>query len=359
MFSINPISHGGNIYYFGRLLGVSPFQIRDLSSSVNPLVSYYLKEKAFDLCRYLEYYPEPHSEELREILSVKLNVPKDYILIGHGSIELISLFLKRLLPKGGKALLLEPTFIAYGSTLNQVPHVEKNSFFSLNQQDWKRKIEDFLNKNKRQKPIVIICNPNNPTGWVLPKEWLREVISNYREALFLIDEAFIDFCEEESLLFAVQESANLVVFRSLTKFYGLAGLRVGYMVAQSPYIEVLAKELSLWNVDTLTQIIAKVLLLDKEFERRSKEFFLQEKVKFERTFKEEGIVFYPSRANFYLFFLPKGREFWNWLLREKRILIRNCENFCGLSSDYLRVSVKDTTTNDLFLEALKEWLRLW
>lgn len=352
---LSELDHGGNVYRVAKLLGVSPTDIRDLSSSVNPLVSAFIRDKFRDLLGYLELYPEPYSEELREILAERLRIPEEKILFGNGSIELITLALYHLIPRGSKVLLLEPTFIAYRRILKGLHN--QILFFSLNANDWFDFIENFLRKETGSKKVVIICNPNNPTGWLLLKSRLREIISREGDTLFLIDEAFIDFCEEDSLVFEAAQLDNLLVFRSLTKFYGLAGARSGYMVSHHKYINLLKKLISPWNVSTISQIMSKHVLMDEDFKKKSLEFFLNEKRRFEQHFQRLKIDFFPSVANFYLFYLPKAKLFAEWLLRERKLLIRTCDNFYGLSSDYLRVSIKDEESNRIFFEALEEWLK--
>ncbi|MCS7150003.1 MAG: histidinol-phosphate aminotransferase family protein [Caldimicrobium sp.] len=347
--------HGGNVYRVARILGVSPAAIRDLSSSVNPLFSAFIRDKLGDLLSYLEFYPEPYSEELKEILAEKLRIPKEKILFGNGSIELITLALYHLIPRGSKVLLLEPTFIAYRRILKDLHH--KTLFFSLNTNDWFEFIENFLKKETGCKKVVIICNPNNPTGWLLLKSRLREIISREGDTLFFVDEAFIDFCEEDSLVYEATQLDNLLVFRSLTKFYGLAGARSGYMVSHHKYIDLLKRLTSPWNVSTISQILSKYVLINEDFKKKSLEFFLKEKKRFEEHFLRLKINFFPSVTNFYLFYLPTAKPFVEWLLRERKVLIRTCENFYGLSSDYLRVSIKDEESNKIFFEALEKWLK--
>lgn len=347
--------HGGNIYYYGRLFALPPTAIIDMSSSVNPLAKEFLAEKLTSLLHYLEFYPDPEAGEIKELLAERYKLPLEGLLIGNGSMELISLTLWHLLAKGSQVLLLEPTFGGYKKYLAQRRDLKIESNVSLHWKDWLESIDAFLERRARKKTILL-CNPNNPTGWLIPKASLLERMERSPETLFIVDEAFIDFVEEESLVSKAPHLPNLIVLRSLTKFYGLAGSRLGYLVASPHLVEHLKTYVPTWNVNTLSQIFAKILLTNEDFRQRSLEFFYGEKALFEDIFKRLNIFYFPSVTNFYLFKLEGGREFFSWLLKKKRILIRLCENFKGLSSDYLRVSLKDHGANKLFLEGLREWL---
>lgn len=353
--------HGGNIFYYSKELGLSPLEIIDLSSSVNPWLYDYLKDKRLDLYKYLEFYPDPECTELKEILQKIYNLEQRHFLIGNGSLELIRAFLQFILPKNTTVLLLEPTFVGYRTILAKRKDIRIETFIHLEVEEHLNYIENFLKKRTAPK-AVILCNPQNPTGALYLKKELLSLLSNFSnnsKIYFLVDEAFIDFKEEESLIGEVKIFPNLYVFRSLTKFYGMAGLRVGYMAGNLKTLNRVKRFLPTWNVNTLAQILAKFLLLDKGVKKKFLEYFLKEKENFEARLEGLEVKFWPSVANYYLLYLRKGKEFYGWLLREKRILVRSCYNFIGLNEDYIRVSLKRGEENLKFISSLEEWCKLF
>lgn len=349
--------HGGNVYYFARKYNLNPFVITDMSASVNPFAKNYLKEVPLDPYFYLQFYPDPECSELRSILSQKLNIGENSILLGNGSLELIQTVILWSIPEGAEVLLPQPTFTAYKKYLNLREDLAIFSPFSLNPSEWMDFLDSFLERKVFRK-VVFLCNPNNPTCWILRKSEILERISQFEEVLFLIDEAFIDFCEEESLAVYAPTLPNLIVFRSLTKFYGLAGARVGYVIANQDTISHLKRFHPTWQVNTLSQIFAIYLLKNQVFICKTRDFFLKEVKKFEDYLQRMGIWHRVGPVNFVFFYIESGLEFWEWLIRERAILIRSCSNFEGLNGNFLRVSLREEEANDRFLEALEEWLKL-
>ncbi|MFN3504660.1 MAG: pyridoxal phosphate-dependent aminotransferase [Caldimicrobium sp.] len=352
-------THGGNIFFYAKKLSLPPLEITDLSSSVNPWLCDYLKEKGINLYNYLEFYPDPECTELKEILGKIYSLDPEHFLIGNGSFELIHAFLQFFLPKNTLVLLLEPTFVGYRNILSKREDLKIETFIHLEEKEHLNYVEKFLQKKDTYPKAVILCNPQNPTGALYFKKDLISLLLKAPYVYFLIDEAFIDFKEEESLMSEVLNFPNLFLFRSLTKFYGMAGLRLGYMVGDKKVLNKLKKVLPIWNINTLAQILAKILLLDESFKKRTLEYFSKEKKAFERTLKALGIKFFPSVANYYLLYLKNGERFYTWLLKEKGILVRSCYNFVGLSADYIRVSLKRREENLKFLSALEEWCKLF
>lgn len=349
--------HGGNLFYYAKLLGISPLEIIDLSTSVNPLAVDYIREKKLELWDYLKVYPDPEGNCLRELLAHLYSLDKDEILLGNGSLELLKYFLLFILPKGCTVFLVEPTFVGYRKILNlrknEISIVSCKSLEPLNFDLW----EVLINSHPHPK-TVILCNPNNPTGAYYSKEVLLDLIKRNPQVLFIIDEAFIDFIEKESLVKEVSLYKNLLVLRSFTKFYGLAGLRVGFMAGNKRILKKLKVLLPTWNTNTLAQVLLQALLLDSDFKEQSLEFFLNEKRKFESSLETFKLKYFPSVCNFYLIWLKGADEFFLWLLEKKHILIRNCYNFEGLTKEYIRVSLKLPWENERFLEALREWLEV-
>ncbi len=209
--------------------------------------------------------------------------------------------------------------------------------------------------------LVFLCNPNNPTGQLVTKEEILEFAKDYPKRLIVVDEAFIDFVEEEEEFTVIKEARsmeNLIVVRSLTKFYGFPGLRLGYLIACESIINNLLRFKEPWTVNALAQVAGQVAMNDEAFKLNTRTFMSVEKrFLYESLSKIEGLhPFYPS-ANFILVRIDNGEitssKIHN-LLINKKIIIRDCSNFTGLSNKYFRVAVRTREENQRLLRALKE-----
>lgn len=344
--------HGGDIYSAGEVIGKNPYEIIDMSVSVNPLpIPEKIKKKVIDKFELLHKYPDTEVRRFRKLLTEILNIPSSTIICGNGSTELIYLTVFSLKPSS--VLILEPTFIEYyrACRIYEVPNVKR--IFSLN----KAEILNLTNETLKSShyDMVFICNPNNPTGWITEKESLLQMIKRFENTFFIIDEAFIDFVPDESI---VKESIllkNTIVLRCLTKFYGLAGLRFGYAVGNSEVIEKLKKFQQPWSVNLIAQWIAEEIIKDKEFKTKTFNFFKEEKKFFESLLNSLSIEYFPSVANFYLIKTPR-KGFFRYMVK-KGILVRNCSNFYGLNDEFIRISVKTRQENKIFFNEFEEFLR--
>lgn len=342
--------HGGDIYTASEITGKAICEIIDMSSSVNPLhLPEKIKRKALKRFPLLHKYPDTEARAFIKTFSELYKIPHENIVCGNGSTELIYLIVKALKPNS--VLILEPTFIEYEKAcrVNEIDDVEK--VFTLN----KEEIFEMINKKmqKRKYEMIFICNPNNPTGWLIDKKEILELANHYEDSTFVLDEAFIDFAPDETLL-RDSISSNIIVLRSLTKFYGLAGLRFGYAVAFFKTIERIKRYRQPWSINSLSQWIAEEIIKDEEFKKQSHDFFLMEKDFFEYSLNKLKLRYFPSVANFYLIEIHKKGIFQYMLARG--ILIRDCSNFYGLNENFIRVSVKTRFENEIFFKELKKFL---
>ena len=343
--------HGGDIYTVSEFTGKAPYEIKDMSSSVNPLpLPERIKIKIIEKTPLLHKYPDTEARAFISTISNLYDIPSENIICGNGSTDLIYLTVKTLKPES--VLILEPTFTEYqrACSINEIKNIDR--IFTLN----KEKIFGLLRKTmqERKYEMVFICNPNNPTGWLIDNEEILKVASLYEKTIFLIDEAFIDFAPDKTLLRNSIQS-NIIVLRSLTKFYGLAGLRFGYAVASSEVIRKIKDYRLPWNINSLAQWIAEEIIRDEDFKKKSYEFFKKEKDFFECSLNKLKIKYFPSVANFYLIEIPKKGLFQYML--ERGILIRECSDFYGLNENFIRVSVKNRPENKTFFNELKKFLR--
>jgi threonine-phosphate decarboxylase len=285
------------------------------------------------------------------------------IAAANGSTELIHL-LPRLNGKGRRALLLAPTFSEYGHALEvagwQIDHLclSPADGFCLDPAAVAVRLSHGYD-------LLICCNPGNPTGRLyLPAEVAALYHSCHMAGcFFVLDEAFIDFAEERSakrLLPA--ESADWLILRSMTKFFGFPGLRLGYGLAPPPVIARLQRLLPPWSVGVLAQAAALAALADSEHCCRTREFVSAERQRLaERLAEIPGLAVFSGAANYLLLRIDAAMTAAGLQARllPERILIRNCGNFVGLDERFFRVAVRSRPENDRLLAALAEAMESW
>ena len=260
-----------------------------------------------------------------------------------------------------KALIPIPTFYEYERALNN-NNISINFYKLEEKQKFTISISEIISQLAGI-DLVFLCNPNNPTGTFLHKEEILILVKEVqRRSIFLVlDEAFIDLHEEESFLREVRNNDHLFVLRSLTKFYGLPGLRIGFGVGSSKLIEKLEGQKIPWSVNYLAQIVVREGLRDEKFISKSRSFLLKEKEFLYRELSNiKGLKTYKPSANFV--FLKLLGDISSEKLREqlakKGILIRDCSNFRGLEEgNFIRVAVRTRKENIKLLKELKLILR--
>jgi len=354
------MEHGGNIYKTAQELGISTEKIIDFSASINPLgvpetVKHEIQKNLKGLCNY----PDSDATELRYHLSVHHNVTPESIICGNGSTELIYLIAKALRPKG--VLMPSPTFSEYERACRINSELRIVSYVLKEENNFEIDPGDFISLLTTQHSslpfdMAFLCNPNNPTGRLLKKDNVLKIAEAAKElkCYLIVDEAFIDFSPEDSVIEHVLDNPYLIVLRSMTKFYALSGLRIGYGVFPLYLIERLKKLKEPWTVNTLAQNSAVVALRDRTYKDRTFRLINREKSYFENGFKKIGVKFFPSNANFYLLKINNANEIFQQL-RRKGILVRDCSNFRGLDNTYIRVAVKSHKNN---MTLMKEISRL-
>ena len=356
--------HGGNIWPYlktrGRSLGD---KVIDFSANINPLGLPPRVEKAIlkNIGAFL-HYPDSDSKGLKSIISAFHDINQSNILVGNGSIELIHLIPRAL--KARNALIIGPTFSEYEFAVRSSG---TRPFFAqaLERDDFKiglHKIKKFIPKAD----LIFLCNPNNPTAYLMPKNELLDIfyICKRYNTTLVIDEAFIDFLRDEKKITLVTEAAKynrLLVIRSLTKFFALPGLRLGYLVGQRRIIDHIAKFQYPWNVNSLAQAIAGDVFKATEYINLSKNFIAREKgYLFENLSQIRGLRVYSPAANFVFCKLEncKIRDSvrLNKRLRKNGIIIRCCYNFRGLDNRFFRVAVRTRSENKRLISCLKKAL---
>jgi threonine-phosphate decarboxylase len=358
--NLKPCVHGAEVLGAAQESGFKPHEILDFSSSVNPLgpskKALKAAKKAF---RLIAAYPDSNSTELRQIIAGNFpNINKNNVVVGNGSTELMYLFAETFLKKGETALIPAPTFGEYESAVRKTG--ETPTFVKLGR-SLNVKSSTFEKEISSAK-IIFLCNPNNPTSMLIPKETLTDIIelALKHDSLVFLDEDFLEFVEDEkalTMIGKINTYPNLFILRSFTKIFGLTGLRVGYGIANEEIINVLSCAKIPWNVNCLAQAAAVAALKDEEHLQVTRELIKEEKDWLNVELgKFDSFKFSLPDANFFFINIHKSgltaSELKSKLLK-KGILIRDCTSFRGLDEFYIRIAVKTHVENKQLIDALK------
>jgi len=302
------------------------------------------------------HYPDPEATELRESLARRHGVAVSEVCPANGSTELIHL-LPRLVP-GSRALVIAPPFSEYAAALEKSGW-EVHYFFLKPEDGFALSLAELEERLAVGIDLLILANPGNPTGALVSLPRVYELLEICRASgtMPVIDEAFMDFCEEESAISAMLADGGGIILRSLTKFYALPGLRLGYAVAAAGIIERLAELIPPWSVGVLAQSAGVAALADDDYRARTLGLIAAE-----REFLGAALASLPAlrpspaAANYLLIELISGLS--ASTLRDRlfpqRILIRDCTNFPGLDHRFFRVAVRSRRENERLLVALAE-----
>ena len=371
--------HGGNIYRFAEELDMPESKVIEVCASINPIgVSPRVIAEIKSSIKYLCNYPDPDARHLRQEISRHHSVDPQSIICGNGSTELIYLIARALKPE--KVLIPIPTFSEYERACKDSDELRVTSYELKKENNFDINPDEFISAmqgDKKSNPplppftkggrgginqlslsfdMAFFCNPNNPTGRLLKKEEVKKIADAAKEfkCYLVVDEAFIDFCPEDTVINEVQNNPYLITLRSMTKFYALSGLRIGYGVFPQHIVQRLKEYKEPWTVNSLAQKAAIIALKDKVYRNATSVLISEEKRHIEKGFKRLGIEFFPSDANFYLLKINNANEIYQQL-RRKGIIVRDCSNFRGLDNTYIRVAVKSHKNN---MRLMKELSRL-
>ena len=350
-------SHGGNIQAVARQLKCSPSELLDMSSNINPLgpppgLIDFLKANLETVTRL----PEVDGRQTAEHFADYLGLNSNQVLPGNGTTQFIYSIPKVLESK--KALIVGPTYSDYAdacagnlTTCNILLTRESEAFIP----DPER-----LQNSARHFDTVFICNPNNPTGILIPNDRLHQLCRSCPQSTFIIDESYMPFvsnAKQQSMINSGLE--NVIVLLSISKIFGIPGLRIGFIIADKVHIQKFRHALLPWSVNSLAQESVRFLSDRKgpikSFIQKTRVYLARQREQFYDAFKASpGFTLYRSQTPFVLIRLPAPlqAEFaWEWLA-ENRILVRNCANFEGLSDKFIRVSPKTPEANRLVAEIL-------
>ncbi len=352
--------HGGNVYAAARLTGAAPGDLLDYSANINPLgLSPAVRAAVQAALDSVVHYPDASASLLKAAIGKRYGAPSALITCGNGAAELLYVLCQVRRPR--RVLLAAPTFSEYeraaraaGAAIEYFPLAEENGF-NLDPEAFAARLAGI--------DIAFLCNPNNPTGTLLSRAAVETIAAAARRSAWVVvDESFLDFLPAAAdytcrpLLGAY---SNLIVLQSLTKFYAIPGLRLGFLLADQAVGDSLDRAKDPWNVNTLAQAAGVAALADDAYRQASIAAIDAARGELARGLAAlPGVRPFPACANFILARLetataPALRQA---MLRDG-ILIRDCGNYPGLSPSYIRLAVKLPAQNAVLLAALAKNLK--
>lgn len=356
-------THGGNLHKAARKYGMPVKDITDFSASINPLgPSRKLLSTISQNLDLISIYPDPDCTDLKAKLAEYLEVKEDRLLLGNGAAELIYLLIRVL--KCRKVLIPVPTFCEYalsvlyqGGDVLELPMTKENGF--------RLPSEGIINLLP-EVDLLFLCNPNNPTGRLTNRKTIMTILEKafLHDVMVIIDEAFMDFVPRRELFSMIKiagQQQNLAVLYSMTKFFGIPGLRLGAIAGPEKLISRMTTAKDPWNVNVLAQVAGVAGLMDYEHMQDTCRLInCEKKFLYEQLSALPGVHPLPSAANFFLVDITNS-GFTSFelteLLGRQGVLVRECSDFNGLAGRYLRLAVKSRPENEKLLMALKKVLQ--
>jgi len=326
--------HGGPNWAELEAMGLTPEEVIDFSVNSNPFPPPSGIKEIFDTI-VIDRYPDSESTELKHCLSEKLGVAPDNILAGSGSMELIRLIATTYFGRGDSVLILEPTFGEYEIAC-QIVGAKILKQWGKAEDHFALKMEKIVSTIRQRHPQgIFICNPNNPTGQYLSQPQVEMILDSGRDSLLILDEAYIAFTAESWPSTDLISRGNVIILRSMTKDYALAGLRLGYAIANQEIIQNLRKVCPPWNVNVVAQKAGVIALKDTDYLQRCESEIRQAKQFLIDELCRLGFTLIPSKTNFFLVRVADAKAFRTALLRHG-IMVRDCTSF-GLPQ-YIRIA---------------------
>ncbi|MBR1885272.1 MAG: threonine-phosphate decarboxylase [Schwartzia sp.] len=348
-------AHGGNVY------DAAPGgkEWLDFSANINPLgLSTEVRRAIENGIGNLVHYPDPAARELKQAIAGRYGIPRENIVLGNGGAELFYVYFHAARPK--RVLLPIPSFSEYeraaisaGAEIAYVA-LREEADFCID--------ECALSAQLAMGDCLILGTPNNPTGQMVKAAALQRIVAEagHKGANVVVDESFMDFrsdAEDYTVRALVASYDNLLVVQSLTKFFAIPGLRLGFAVAPKNMTDKLEAAKDPWNTNLLAQAAGVAALRDRAYQERTLQWLWKEReFLFQSLSALEDIKAYPPTVNFILLRLSPS---WGSAsafcerMRAEGILLRNCSNYPGLDDTFVRVAVRNREDNERLLRAFR------
>ncbi len=356
--------HGGDLDAIERKYGISKNEIKDFSGNINPLGFPKTAQKALaENLDIISTYPDKKYTALRQAISKYTGANSPHIVVGNGSTELISTFIQTIHAK--KSIIIGPSYSEYereitlrGGSFSYFPLKEENNFCI--------DLPALLDALTADIGMLVICNPNNPTGSAFTTTQLETVMEHTKKigASVMIDETYIEFSDNLNEICAiplVEKFDNLFVVRGTSKFFAAPGIRLGYGVSSNQsFLDRLKTNQDPWSVNSLAAFAGEIIFSDTEFHMATQKLISQERKKaLTELVSWKNVKAFPSSANFILMKLLTDKitagELFEKLI-QKKMLIRDASSFTFLDEKYLRFCILSPEDNFALLKELKLWV---
>lgn len=352
ILKIKPYEPGKPMEEVQRQLGLK--EVIKLASNENPLGP---SPKAVEAIRRslfnLNRYPDGNCFYLKQKLAIKLKLKLENLIIGNGSDELIVLAIKAFVNEGDEVIIARPTFLVY----EIASQVAKAKIIFVPLKNFKYDLVSMKKKITTKTKIVFIANPDNPTGSYVNKKEVEIFLKGLpKSAIVYFDEAYAEIVGEKDYPHTLKylNSKNIIIARSFSKAYGLAGLRIGYAIAKPEFINYMDRVREPFNVNSLAQVAARAALDDKVFLNRTKNLLKQGKSYLYSNFRRLGLKYIPSAANFILLDIKKDSSRLFKKLLKLGVIVRDMRAW--KLNTFIRVTIGTNSENKKFIRALEKTL---
>ena len=343
-------AHGGINYSEFKELGINPNNVLDFSVSTNPFMP---PPGIREMMRNIpiESYPDSHCMELTSQLAERLKISPENIIVGSGTTELIRLIALAYVRQRDSVLILGPTYGEY-EVACRIQGARVINFRALEENDFKPDISEVVKILRERRPrMVFICNPNNPTGKYLSRAEIETVLKSCGDTLLVLDEAYATFAVKAWSPLDLIERENVIVLRSMTKDYGLPGLRLGYALANRDIIDTLRAVIPPWSVNIVAQEAGKAVLKQDGYLSETLEKVRESKRYLVNALSELGFTVVPSDAHYFLVKAGDAAACRRALL-QRGLQVRDCTSF-GLPQ-YIRISPRSLPDCKKLIENFKK-----
>lgn len=359
MSIIEKYGHGGDLLTAQRVFRSEGNNLVDFSANINPLgppdrVMDAIKAQLYQII----HYPDPVQRKFKQKLAEKLDVTPFHLVIGNGAAECMALAILALKPK--RVGVIYPCFseyeqlsVAFGATVK--------GCYGKNDRQLKPDLAELFEVIS-EVDLMFIGHPNNPTGMVYTVDELHQIMKQAEKSdtFVVIDEAFIDFLPDQNQLTLLQDIEtykHMIIIRSMTKFYAIPGLRLGYAIAHPTLIKRLKEKQVTWSVNQVALLAGELCVDEMDYAEKTRSLIIdQREVVKSKIEKDLGWYVFSGRANYLLIRLPKPltASKLQWKMGQKGFLIRSCSMYKGLTEQDFRIAIRSENENNLLLKAFSE-----
>ncbi len=348
--------HGGNVLEIAEKYGLNVSDILDFSANINPLgMPDSLKQAIIGHLSLAERYPDIEYRQLHAALARHNACPQSWVLAGNGATELIFALVQQIKPE--KAMLLVPGFAEYRRALERAG-CEIVNYPLFEEEDFQPN-ERLLTALTDDLDCLFLCTPNNPTGQQPDKALLQAIaaVCHQKQIALIVDESFIDFLPHETgMVPLLADYPNLYVLRSLTKFFAIPGLRLGYLLsANTVAVSQMRDYREPWTINAFAALAGEMILDDREYIQATHRWLAAEQTHlFNALNTLPGLRVWRPAANYIFFHCLRDNLDLQKALLQHHILIRHCANYPGLTANHYRVAIKSPEDNVRLIRAMQQ-----